>query len=394
MNNQGLTRQNEQGKVQQIMANNNTIHPEREYKQKTAWVYLFNLIFYFIPLWFMKEDLLRVGVSLLLLIPFLYSYFWAYKSSSAKGIYPIGLMLLTASVAAPFTSGAISFFSFAAFFIGFFYSLRTAALSFIVISAWLWALDYLVGYQGYYFPLYGMLIVFIVGVFGVIEHNSERFRRQQRQSKDEIASLATALERERIARDLHDIMGHNLSSIALKAQLAEKLVETGNLALAQEHLSQLANIARESLSQIRQTVSDYKHKGLADTLQQLTERLREQSIEVQVSGSLPNMPSLIASQLGLMLTELVNNTIKHGNATQCLWQFETTNEQLTINFSDNAATKEIIEGNGLKGIRERVELLSGEFNYETTNGYRFMISLPITTSEINDEQVTPNKDVN
>ncbi|WP_346348123.1 sensor histidine kinase [Shewanella olleyana] len=378
MNNPQLSA-NKQGMVHKDMTTQDICHPERAYKQKTAWVYLINLIFYFIPLYFLQDDLLRVSVSLLLLVPFLYSYFWAYKSSSTKAIYPIGLMLFTASIAAPFTAGAISFFSFAAFFIGFFYSLRTAVISFIIISTWLWILDYLVGFQGYYFPLYGMLIVFVVGVFGVIEHNNERVRRQQRQSKDEIASLATALERERIARDLHDIMGHNLSSIALKAQLAEKLVETGNLPLAQEHLKQLADIARDSLSQIRQTVSDYKHKGLANTLQQLTELLREQSIEVHVSGSLPTMPSLVESQLGLMFTELVNNTIKHGNATQCLWQFESANDQINIQFSDNAAAKDIVEGNGIKGIRERVELLAGQFSYDITDGYRFTISLPLST---------------
>ncbi len=388
MNHQRLAQQIEQGKVHQKMTNSDTIQPERDYKQKTAWVYLLNLIFYFIPLWFMRDDVLRISVSLLLLIPFVYSYYWAFKSASAKAIYPIGLMLLTASVAAPFTSGAISLFSFAAFFIGFFYSLRTAVFCFFILSGWLWTLDFLIGFEAYYFPLYGMLIMFVVGLLGVIEHNSERVRRQQRQSSDEIASLATALERERIARDLHDIMGHNLSSIALKAQLAEKLVETGNLLLAQQHLSQLADIARESLSQIRQTVSDYKHKGLTDTLQQLTGLLREQSIEVHLKGTLPKMPALHESQLGLMFTELVNNTIKHGNATECVWQFAHEDEQLSISFSDNASTKEIIEGNGLKGIRERVELLSGEFNYTTEEGYRFMISLPLSA-----QQIAQDKDV-
>ncbi|WP_394498011.1 sensor histidine kinase [Shewanella sp. ENK2] len=226
-----------------------------------------------------------------------------------------------------------------------------------------------------------MLIVFVVGLFGVVEHNNERIRRQQRQSNDEIASLATALERERIARDLHDIMGHNLSSIALKAQLAEKLVEAGNLPLAKEHLSQLAEIARDSLSQIRQTVSDYKHKGLADTLQQLTASLREQSIEVNVNGQLPEMPELYESQLGLMFTELVNNMLKHGTATECWWQFSHQNNTLNVRLSDNSSTQAIVEGNGLKGIAERAQLLKGAFNYQITDGYQFTISLPLSTDK-------------
>ncbi|WP_282167126.1 sensor histidine kinase [Shewanella japonica] len=381
MNTQDTANQSAQGMVHTDMTTNENNHPEKAYKQKTAWVYLLNLIFYFIPIWFMRDDVMRVSISLLLLIPFLYGYFWAYKSSQAKAIYPISLMISTAVIASLFTSGGISFFSFAGFFIGFFYSLRTSSISFIAISIGLWTLNYLVGYPAFYFPLYGMLIVFVVGLFGVVEHNNERIRRQQRQSNDEIASLATALERERIARDLHDIMGHNLSSIALKAQLAEKLVEAGNLPLAKEHLSQLAEIARDSLSQIRQTVSDYKHKGLADTLQQLTASLREQSIEVNVNGQLPEMPELYESQLGLMFTELVNNMLKHGTATECWWQFSHQNNTLNVRLSDNSSTQAIVEGNGLKGIAERAQLLKGAFNYQITDGYQFTISLPLSTDK-------------
>ncbi|WP_144212136.1 sensor histidine kinase [Shewanella donghaensis] len=366
---------------------NSAIHPERAYKQKTAWVYLLNLIFYFIPIWFMKDDWVQVAVSLFLIMPFLYGYFWAYKSSASQAKYPLALMLMTASIATVFTTGSISFFSFAGFFIGFFYSLRTAIISFILISGWLWLLDYMIGYEAYYFPLYGMLITFVVGLFGVVEHNNERIRRQQRQSNDEIANLATALERERIARDLHDIMGHNLSSIALKAQLAEKLVEAGELILAKQHLQELADIARNSLSEIRQTVSNYKHKGLEETVNQLCSLLRHKGIEVHIDGQLPELTPLQESQLGLMLTELVNNMVKHSHASQCLLQYQITDNQLDCSLSDNSSTKAIEEGNGLKGIRERVELLDGKFTYDTEDGYRFTISLPLQSSPEKDMEV-------
>ncbi|WP_083698073.1 sensor histidine kinase [Shewanella sp. UCD-KL21] len=371
-----------------VNTSNAGVHPETAYRQKTAWVYLLNLIFYFIPLWFMRDDWARVAVSLLLILPFLYGYFWAYKSSAVQGKYPIALMLVTASVATIFTSGSISFFSFAGFFIGFFYSLRSAIISLILISIWLWLLNYMIGYEAYYFPLYGMLITFVVGLLGVVEHNNERIRRQQRQSNDEIANLATALERERIARDLHDIMGHNLSSIALKAQLAEKLLEAGELAVAKQHLQELADIARNSLTEIRQTVSNYKHKGLQDTVNQLCGLLRQKEIEVHLEGKLPPLTPLQESQLGLMLTELVNNMLKHSQASQCVWCFNTLDKHLVVNLSDNANAKTIKEGNGLKGIRERVSLLGGEFSYHINDGYHFSISLPLEAEQVSE----PNTD--
>ncbi|WP_394498013.1 hypothetical protein [Shewanella sp. ENK2] len=119
MNTQDTANQSAQGMVHTDMTTNENNHPEKAYKQKTAWVYLLNLIFYFIPIWFMRDDVMRVSISLLLLIPFLYGYFWAYKSSQAKAIYPISLMISTAVIASLFTSGGISFLVLRAFLLVF-----------------------------------------------------------------------------------------------------------------------------------------------------------------------------------------------------------------------------------------------------------------------------------
>lgn len=357
-----------------------TIPNEKSYEQKTAWVYLINLGFYFIPLYFMHGQWLNITIAILLLVPFIIGYFWAYNCSKERALKPIGLMFVTAIASSFVSSGAISLFSFCCFFIGFFYSLRTAILSFIGLSILLLVIDISMDYTGYFFTFYGMGICLGVGVFGVIEQNRQRIKRQQQQSKDEVANLATALERERIGRDLHDVMGHHLAAIALKAELADKLIASGKIDLAQQQIHQVSVITRDCLSQTRHTVSGYKHQGLTHTLNTLANTLRDNAIAVSIEGTFPKLSELIESQISLLLTELINNTIKHSHATHCTLRIEQSPNCLKINFIENVPVKTITKGNGLTGIQERVTLLHGTIDYQLIPHYKVSIQLPLSES--------------
>ncbi|MGX9463210.1 sensor histidine kinase [Shewanella sp. A14] len=351
---------------------------EKSYEQKTAWVYLINLGFYFIPLYFMAGQWLKISIAIALLVPFIISYFWAYNSPKEHVLKPIVLMVVTAITSSFFSSGAISLFSFCCFFIGLFYSLRTAILSFLVLSILLFVIDIIMDYPSYFFTFYGMGICLGVGVFGVIEQNRQRIKRQQQQSKDEIANLATALERERIGRDLHDVMGHHLAAIALKAELADKFIASGKIDLAQQQIHQVSVITRDCLSQIRHTVSNYKHQGLTHTLNTLANTLRDNAIAVSIEGTFPKLSELMESQISLLLTELINNTIKHSQATHCTLHIEASQGWLKLNFIENAPVKAISEGNGLTGIQERITLLHGIINYQLIPHYKVSIQLPLS----------------
>lgn len=347
-------------------------------EKKYAWVYLINLVFYFIPLYFMPLEPIKLSLVLAALVPFIGCYFWAYNSTSQKAIYPIVAMIILACLVTPLSSGSLSFFSFCGFFIGFFYSLKRAFAGFIAISIILLGLNIIVGFEHHMFVLYGMLIVFAVGVFGVMERRRQQLKRQQQQSRDEIHSLATMLERERIARDLHDIMGHSLSSIALKAELADKLVAANQLDLARQQLQELCLIARESLTQVRDTVSSYKHKGLDSSLSPLLQSLRDKGITVQLEGDIPKLDTNTEGQLILILTEWVSNMLKHSQAQHCCIHFSQQGTELEIIMEDDAKALPLNEGNGIKGIRERVNALGGTFSYQTQAHYRFCVRLPLT----------------
>lgn len=352
-------------------------------EQKFAWVYLINLGFYFIPLFINEYPAWKIGLSLAVLIPFIASYFWAYKCPRNKAIYPILSIVALATLITPINPGSLSLYTFAGFFIGFFYPLRQVIVSFLALFVLLAALNHLSGFNQYYFPVYGSLLISAVGLFGVVERRRVETKRLKQQSNDEIAQMAKIVERERIARDLHDVMGHSLSSIILKAELAEKLIEKQQPEQAQSQLNELAIIARDSLSQIRRTVSNYKHTGLDATLGQLCDRLRDKGISTELIGEITPLPARVESQLILILTELISNMLRYSQAKHCQIIFEQDVTQIKVVVVDQAEVAMIIEGNGIKGIRERVHDLNGQYQYQLAPYYQTNICLPLS-------QITPD----
>ena len=95
-------------------------------ERKLAWTYLINLVFYLIPLFLSPYPLWKIALSLVVLIPFIASYFWAYKCNYHSAYKPILVMVLIGAAITPINPGSISLFTFAGFFIGFFYPLKSS----------------------------------------------------------------------------------------------------------------------------------------------------------------------------------------------------------------------------------------------------------------------------
>ncbi|WP_028773465.1 sensor histidine kinase [Shewanella waksmanii] len=345
-------------------------------EDKLAWVYLVNLTFYLIPLFFGDKPVWQITLALLALIPFVYAYFWAYRSNKHHAYKPILVMIALGIATTPINTGSLSLFTFAGFFIGFFYPLNRALQAFIALAASLFALSYFLEIS-HYFAIYGTGLVAGIGLFGVAERKRIEAKCKQQQSQDEISQLATMLERERIARDLHDIMGHSLSSISLKAELAEKLLAKGNIAQAQTQLQELNGIARESLSQVRETVSGYKHQGLQASVANLCQTLRDKGLSVSLVGDIPQLEAEVETQVILSVTELCNNIVRHSNASHCQLQFSQDESQHCICIEDDGDSVDITEGNGIKGIRERLNKLGGSLQYRSQPHCQFSLYLPI-----------------
>lgn len=350
-------------------------------ERRWAWVYLVNLVFYLMPLFYVDYQPWQLGLILAVLLVFVLSYYWAYASSPASMWQPVLLMLLLATAITPLNYGSVVIFAFCGFFIGFAWRPARALPAVMGIVALMVSLKLLLNIQSPYFLSYGSVLLLLVVVFGYLERKRQQNSHLQQQSQTEITQLAQMVERERIARDLHDIMGHSLSGIILKADLANALLAANQPDNARLQLTELSQVAREALSQVRQTVSGYKHKGLLAEVGALAQQLREQGIAVFLEGEVPKLPARQESALILMLTELCTNILRHSNADNCVISFTADTSHWQVQVKDNGKATTLNFGNGLTGITERLAALQGELSYQLNHGCLICLRLPKTDNE-------------
>lgn len=350
--------------------------PNDKLPQKMSWAYLVNLIFYLLPPFTVKFALWQYLAMAVALVLFLLCYFWAYRCHRSEMHWPILGILLVATMITPINPGSISMFSFAGFFIGYANRLRRYLLSLAGLVSLLIVLNFVFTLHWPYFLHFGIPVVMAVSFLGWTEQTHVLQRLAKQQSEDEIKQLAAMVERERIARDLHDILGHTLSSIILKADLAEKLLSHKQTNEAQQQLTELSQVARDALSQVRQSVSGYKHQGLTTEVSKLLGRLREAGFQAELTGDLPQLSRRQETAVILALTELVTNVIRHSRGDYCQLQCSQQADQLTISLTDNGHCSAVHEGNGITGLRERLAALGGSLNFSLTGGVCACIKLP------------------
>lgn len=210
-------------------------------------------------------------------------------------------------------------------------------------------------------------IPFMSVVIGLIS-NTERLNRdrdaQLQLSQDEVRRLAATAERERIGRDLHDLLGHTLSLITLKLELSRKLYDRGD-ARARLEIGEAEAIARQALAQVRSAVTGFRSSDLAGELASARLLLECQQVHLTYQPP-PPMPLETERALALVLREAVTNIARHAQAGTAQIDFERVGNTLRMRVRDNGrgggATR---EGNGLAGMRERIVALQGTLQIST-----------------------------
>lgn len=353
------------------------MQPFDKLETKLSWVYLINLVFFIIPLFTVRFESWQYLAMALALAIFLFCYFWAYRCNRSEMHKPIVGIVAIASLITPVNPGAIAFFAYAGFFIGYACRLKRYLLLMALLILLLVLLYFLFEIKWNLFLLMGAPIVLGVSLLGRVEQAKQRYRMAERQSADEIKQLATMVERERIGRDLHDILGHTLSSIILKADLAEKLLARQQTAAAQQQLNELSTIARDALSQVRQSVSGFKHQGLTAEVAKLLSRLRDAGFQVELHGEIPQLDSRRETTLILALTELVTNIMRHSQGDSCQLSFITSDQHVQLALADNGKVTAWQEGNGLTGLRERLSAIGASLTLQQDQGFSAIIDLPL-----------------
>ncbi|GCE28259.1 two-component sensor histidine kinase [Dictyobacter alpinus] len=211
-----------------------------------------------------------------------------------------------------------------------------------------------------------------------------KMSRELRIAREEIARLAVVNERLRIARDLHDVLGHSLSLIALKSELARRLVDKVP-ARAISEIADIEQVARATLQEVREAVANYRQPTLENELHGASELLLAAGIDYQppLDAELHILfPTTIESVLAWAVREGVTNIIRHSRAHHCTIALHRANDTVTLTISNDGVVPrsemQSTRGNGLRGLAERVEALSGtcESGLLANGLFRLTITLP------------------
>jgi two-component system, NarL family, sensor histidine kinase DesK len=182
-----------------------------------------------------------------------------------------------------------------------------------------------------------------------------------RRSQTEVARIAKIAERERIARDLHDLLGHTLSVIVLKSELASRLAEKDPARAALE-IRDVERIARESLQEVRSAVRGYRSAGLEAELASVRLACEAAGLRLELYLEPLELEWATEQTLSFVMREAVTNAIRHAKATTLWVSLERAPAGVRLSVWDDGSGV-ISEGNGVQGMRERVTKANGQFEF-------------------------------
>jgi two-component system sensor histidine kinase DesK len=192
-------------------------------------------------------------------------------------------------------------------------------------------------------------------------------------AKEENARLAVADERNRFARDLHDILGHSLTVITVKAELANRLLEV-DPSRARTELADLERLSRDALADVRRAVEGYRDLTLPGELARAREALRAADIEADLPNSTDDVPSELRELFAWTVREGVTNVIRHSRAHRCSIRLAADRVEVCDDGAGPAPDAE--RGHGLDGLRERAAALGAVLVTRTLEpGFALQVSV-------------------
>jgi two-component system sensor histidine kinase DesK len=202
--------------------------------------------------------------------------------------------------------------------------------------------------------------------------NLMRGNRALSEARSELARLAAENERSRIARDLHDLLGHSLTTITVKAGLARRLGET-DPARALQEIAEVESLARRSLADVRAAVANYREVTLAGELATGRELLRAAGIVADLPGAVEVVDPAYQELFGWVLREGLTNVVRHAHASVCVVRISRS----SVEILDDGVGSTACSGSGLAGLQERVGAAGGvvEAGPNLPRGWRLRVEL-------------------
>jgi len=230
------------------------------------------------------------------------------------------------------------------------------------------------------------MVTAIVGVVVAVERINCHRDAALKLSHDEVRRLAGLAERERIGRDLHDLLGHTLSMVALKSDLAGRLLER-DPAAARNEIDEVSRVARDALAQVRRAVSGIRAAGIAAELASAKLLLETDGIVFDYrfddgfAGSA--LPAGVENALALTVREAATNIQRHARAQHAHASFGLEGGEAVLRIDDDGRGGAIVPGNGLAGMRERLQAVHGSLRIDATatRGTRVEARVPLAAND-------------
>jgi two-component system sensor histidine kinase DesK len=210
------------------------------------------------------------------------------------------------------------------------------------------------------------------------------------EARDELARNAVADERLRFARDLHDLLGHSLSLIALKSELAGRLAERDPVRARQE-MADVEEAARRALAEVRDAVSGYRQVSYAQALVEARSALSAAGVGLRAASVAPSLPGKIDAVLGWVIREATTNVLRHSRATSVSVELVTDGRNARLTVTDDGVGGNAPPGAGLAGLAERLETLGGRLDSGPAGGrgFRLVADVPLTSPVVPERVATP-----
>lgn len=347
-----------------------------------------NLLFlslFFGNLYFRPVHGIELAIVVAGLIAFLVLYFRAFSVQGNELAGYIAAICLIGVALSEITFGGNIFFVYAAAFSGEFYQKRKAFLSLILVLVFT-ALYAVITDKSSYFWLPAIFMSITLGLLNI--HNSEVLKKNKalKQSQQETQHLAKIVERERISRDLHDLLGHSLSVITLKSELASKMIDKGiSLEKIKTEIKAIEELSRKTLAQVRDAVKGYNVATIKGEILQVKVATQAADIELIASIEVESLPIKIESELALIIREAITNVIRHAETKKVWIVLKQVATQLTLTISDQGQITTRKEQSGMQNMRTRIDQLGGKMAVENDPNTQLTFTLHITgKSQTND----------
>jgi two-component system sensor histidine kinase DesK len=327
----------------------------------TPYLWLVYLSFFFLEWFFRPFKPWEPPAVVLTTVAFLVLYFSAYRRRGGVALLHIAAIAALGAVWGGSSAGASVFFIYAASFA---FLVGPPRISIYVVAGVvvLAAVTAVITEPMLFYWLPGVFISAIIGAANIFFGEQQRRNAALRLSQAEVRRLARVAERERIARDLHDVLGHTLSLIAVKSELAGRLLER-DPARAADEVASIHESARQALSEVREAIGGFREQGLDEALAHARSSLRAADIEPDIEhDAAVDIGRDREAMLALVIREAVTNILRHADARGCRIRLESSGSGgAVLTITDDGRGRVRPEGGGVQGMRARLESLGGTF---------------------------------